>query len=82
MKHNYLKHLFTALMLMCVAVATAHDFAVGGIYYSITDATNKTVAVSYRGSYDDSYSNEYTGNVEIPESVADNGKTYSVTSIG
>ena len=82
MKHNYLKHLFTALLLMCVAVATAHDFEVDGIYYNITDATNKTVAVSYRGSYSDSYSNEYTGSVVIPESVTYNGKTYSVTSIG
>ena len=77
-----LKHLFTVLLLLCATAVAAHDFVVGGIYYNITDATNKTVAVSYRGSYSDSYSNEYTGNVEIPESVAYNGKTYSVTSIG
>ena len=71
--------LFTALLfLCCVGTATAHDFFVSGIYYSITDATNKTVKVTYEGKYSD----EYTGNVVIPESVTYNGTTYSVTSIG
>ena len=80
MKH--LKHLFTALLLMCATVVTAHDFEVGGIYYKITDATNKTVEVTYRGSYINNYDNEYIGSVVIPESVISNGNTYSVTSIG
>ena len=80
MKH--LKHLFTALLLLCTTVATAHDFEVDGIYYDITYAPTKTVAVTYRGSYDFSYSNEYTGSVVIPESVTYDGTTYSVTSIG
>ena len=80
MKH--LKHLFTALLLLCTTVATAHDFEVDGIYYDITYAPTKTVAVTYRGSYDYSYSNEYAGSVEIPESVTYDGTTYSVTSIG
>ena len=79
MKH--LKHLFTALLLLCATVATAHDFEVDGIYYNITDATNKTIEVSYRGFYYHSYDNEYTGSVAIPESVTYNGTTYSVTSI-
>ena len=59
--------------------ANAHDFEVGGIYYLI-DGTNATV--TYRGSSYDEYSNEYSGNVVIPESVTYNGATYSVTSIG
>ena len=80
MKH--LKHLFTALLLMCAATATAHDFEVDGIYYDITDATNKTVAITYKGTFDSQYSNEYTGTVVIPKSVTYNGTTYSVTSIG
>ena len=63
-------------------MATAHDFVVGGIYYNITDATNKTVAVTYKGSSYSAYFNEYTGDVVIPESVTYNGTTYSVTSIG
>ena len=76
------RHLLTALLLLCTIVATAHDFEVGGIYYNIADATNKAVAVTYKGSSYYEYSNEYTGNIVIPESVAYNGTTYSVTSIG
>ena len=76
------KHLFTVLLLLFCTVVNAHDFEVGGIFYSITDATNKTVAVTYKGGSSGVYSNEYTGNVVIPESVAYNGNTYSVTSIG
>ena len=82
MKHYYFKHLFTALLLLCTTVATAHDFEVDGIYYNITDATNKTVEVTYRGGYSYEYSDEYTGNIVIPESVACDGNIYSVTSIG
>ena len=77
-----IKHLFTTLLLLCTTVASAHDFEVDGIYYNITDATNKTIEVSYRGFYSYSYDNEYTGSVVIPESVTYNGTTYSVTSIG
>ena len=74
MKH--IKHLFTALLLLCTTVATAHDFEVGGIYYNITDATNKTVEVTYKVGC------SYAGCVVIPESVTYNDDTYSVTSIG
>ena len=74
-----IKHLFAALLLLCVTVATAHDFEVDGIYYNITDAAKKTVAVTSKGS---AYSNEYTGNVVIPEFVTYNGTIYGVTSIG
>ena len=77
-----IKHLFTALLLLFSVAVNAHDFEVGGIYYYISNSTNKTVEVTYKGDYYNSYSNEYTGNVVIPESVAYNGNTYSVTSIG
>ena len=77
-----IKHLFTLLLLLCATEATAHDFVAGGIYYNITDATNKTVEVTYKGNYSNSYSNEYTGSVVIPESVTNNSITYSVASIG
>ena len=79
MKH--LRHIFTALLLLCATTVAAHDFAVDGIYYNIT-ATNKKVEVTYRGDSYDDYSNEYAGSEVIPESVTYNGKTYSVTSIG
>ena len=77
-----LKHLLTALLLMVATVAMAHDFEVGGIYYNILSEEEKTVEVTYRGNSCSSYSNEYTGSVDIPSSVISNGITYAVTSIG
>ena len=75
--------LFTALLLMCcVGTAKAHDFEFDGIYYNITSSYSKTAEVTYKGSSYDSYLNEYTGCVVIPERVTYNGKIYSVTSIG
>ena len=79
---KYLKHLFTALLLLCSLTATAHNFKIDGIYYNITNDTNKTVEVTFRGNYYNAYSNEYTGSVVIPENVTYNGTTYSVTGIG
>ena len=67
--------------LLCTAVS-AHDFEVDGIYYRITSSSDLTVRVTYRGNYYDSYSNEYTGSVVIPEKVIYDSKEYSVTSIG
>lgn len=77
MKH--FRHLFTALLLLCVTVVSAHDFVVGGIYYNITGTTS--VEVTYQGSHVSEY-REYSGTVKIPESVIYNGTTYSVTKIG
>ena len=84
MKHNYFKHLFTALLLLCSTVAMAHDFETDGIYYTITDAANKTVAVSYKGDAYNLYSKEYSGSVVIPKIVYNraDGVYYGVTSIG
>lgn len=68
--------------LLCNLTASAHDFEVDGIYYSITSYyTDLAVAVTYEGEYWDSYSNEYSGAVTIPSTVTYNDKTYSVTSI-
>ena len=69
------KHLFTALLLLLSVAVNAHNFEVNGIYYNITDESNKTVAVTYKGSSYSEYSNEYTGSVVIPESVIYNGTT-------
>lgn len=82
MKNFYIKQLLTALLLLCSTVMNAHDFEVNGIYYNITDAAAKTMGVTYKGSYYNEYSNEYTGFVIIPQAVTYNGTTYSVTSIG
>ena len=83
MKNKTLSILLAVLMIMAASMASAHDFEVDGIYYQITSSTTPyTVAVSYKGPSWESYSDEYTGSVTIPETVSYNGKVYSVTSIG
>ena len=69
-------------LVLCNTPLFAEDFEVDGIYYYIMSAEDKTVAVTYRGSFYYSYSDEYSGAVTIPESVTYSGSTYSVTSIG
>ena len=78
MKHNYLKKLFTALLLLCATVVCAHDFEVDGIYYNILSKEGKTVEVTYKGTSYSEYSNEYTGNVVIPETVTVLGTSTTV----
>ena len=65
--------------LWCCMTANAHDFEVDGIYYNIL--TTAKVEITFKGSSYYEYDNEYTGKVEIPESVTYNGKTYSVEGI-
>ena len=87
MKQFRITILLTMLMSMFGSKAFAHDIEVANndgviIYYKWANEAKTELAVSYRGSKYDSYSNEYTGNVIIPESVDYNGNTYPVTSIG
>ena len=67
------------LALLLPATATAHDFEVDGIYYNIN---GNEVSVTYKGTYVESFSNEYSGSVTIPSTVTYNATTYFVTSIG
>ena len=85
MKHlKFNTFLLTLLLSMAGITAAAHDIEVANngktIYYVWTN-NNTELAVSFQG---DSwyYSNEYSGNVVIPESVTYDGATYPVTSIG
>ena len=86
MKKLNMTFLLTALLSIVGTRALAHDIAVSNadgvtIYYVWTNDRTE-LAVSYRwGSYD-SYSNEYYGAVNIPDSVTYEGKNYPVTSIG
>ena len=85
-KLSFITFLLIVLMSMAGAKAFAHDIEVKNaddvtIYYIWTN-NNTELAVSYAGWYYDSYSDEYTGEVVIPESVKYNGNTYNVTSIG
>ena len=78
--------LLTVLLSMTGIKAYAHDIEVANaqgktIYYVWTN-NNTELAVSFQGEYFDPYSNEYSGDIVIPESVTYNGTTYSVTSIG
>ena len=79
MKKTFFKSLLTIACLLCSIGVYAHDFEVDGIYYNKLSSTE--VEVTFRGGNYDSY-DEYTGTVEIPESVTYNGTNYSVTSIG
>lgn len=76
------KYLFVSFLLLTSIVSRAHDFEVDGIYYNITSAKKLTAAVTYRGESEDNYTDRYSGNVVIPESVTYGTKTYKVTSIG
>ena len=80
MKTILQKTLLTIACLLCSIGVYAHDFEVDGIYYNYSSTPRKAY-VTYRGKNYDSYSNEYTGAVIIPESVTYNGTTYSVTHI-
>ena len=79
MKH--LKLLFTALLLLYGSVTSAYDFEVDGICYRITDTINNTVEITYKGEILEYY-NDQVHSLVIPEKVAYNGVTYSVTGIG
>ena len=79
MKHlKTLKGLLLTLLLICTSTVFAHDFEVDGIYYKILSETDKTVEVTYKGSSDSEYSNEYIGNVVIPTIVTKSATTNSI----
>ena len=61
--------------------ALPHDFEVEGIYYKIISSSEKTLKVSYKGNNSYSYSNEYKGDVSIPDKVHYNGIDYTVIEI-
>ena len=77
-----MKKLFLLLTLLhCTSMAWAYDVEVDGIYYNLNQ-TNKTAAVTFKGSSFESHDNDYPGEVVIPENFIYDGITYSVTSLG
>ncbi len=68
--------LLTIVVLLCSISASAYDFEVDGICYTITSSEELTVEIAYKGPAG------YSGNFIIPNSVKYDGFTYSVTSIG
>ena len=83
---NMKKQLILLAMILLPLVASAHDIEVKNadgvtIYYNyINDGTE--LEVTFRSSSYSSYSNEYQGNVVIPEEVTYMNRTHKVTSIG
>lgn len=80
------KLLFIVVTILLPMVASAHDIEVKNadgviIYYNYTNDGTE-LEVTFRGYTSGSYSNEYTGNLVIPEDVTCVNKTYKVTSIG
>lgn len=79
--------LATITILLCSIAANAkvlitHDFEVDGIFYKKSIFNKEEVEVTFKGEDSDSYSNEYSGEVNIPSTVTYNDVTYRVTSIG
>ena len=60
----------------------AYNFQVGQLYYGVTDAAKREVAVVSENSSYPYYNNAPTGTITIPATVTNEGNTYSVTSIG
>jgi len=80
------KQLLLLAMILLPLVASAHDIEVQNadgvtIYYNYIN-DNTELKVTFRGSSRDSYSDEYQGNVVIPEEVTYMNRTRKVTSIG
>ncbi len=76
-KKHFPKLVMTVAMLLSILPASAYDFEANGIYFNITDATKHEVEVTEPGS-----EREYSGNINIPSTVMNEGTTYTVTSIG
>lgn len=66
-------------MLLCSIVSYAHDFKVDGIYYN--KMSNSTVSVTFMGESSETYLDEYSGDIYIPEGITYDGINYSVTAI-
>lgn len=76
-------------MLLPVLVAIAYDFEVNGIYYRILPDENQKIAVTYKEYVSENfsstsyatYTNDYNGDLSIPNQVTYNGTMYVVSRI-
>ena len=59
-----------------------HNFEVDGICYEIVNDISNIVKVTYKGGDWNTYQDEYSGVVVIPDKLTYKGKTYTVTEIG
>ena len=79
MKQFKLFFLLFVLMSMMSNKALAHDAEIDGIYYNFS---GDEATVTFKGYDSYSYSDEYSGDIVIPETVNYNSSTYTVTTIG
>lgn len=79
------KILLIAMLIIVANNVKAHDFEVDGYYYNFVSIPDLTVALTYKGEYDDYYweniSPSYSGDVTIPKTVEYLGKTFNVIGI-
>jgi hypothetical protein len=78
MKHFITKLIILILLALIGSDMYAYDFQVDGIYYNILSPQDLTVEVTYESSSNHNYS----GIVNIPETVEYRNKTLTVTGIG
>lgn len=69
-----LKHLFTALLIICCTTALAETVAIDGITYKTVEKAKTAFVIAGETNY--------SGNIIIPETIVHNDVTYSITSIG
>lgn len=74
MKTKLMKTLLAVVCLLSSIGASAYDFMVDGIYYTVTSLTDKTCSVTSGDGY--------TGNITIPANITYNNVILAVTSIG
>lgn len=74
-------YLLAIFMLLAGVNAFAWEFESGGLYYNILSEGEGTVEVTYKIlSFDNKH--YVSGDIDIPQRVTYNDKTYTVTSIG
>ena len=81
MKTNLQRLLIAIAVLLVGMNASAYDAYIDGIYYNL-NSSKLEATVTYLVYNSETNANAYTGSVTIPETVAYNGNTYSVTRIG
>ncbi len=73
--------LLAFLMLLVGISASAYDFQSGELYYNILSEEDRTVEVTYKFYNSSDNQNYVSGNVDIPQQLIYNNKTYTVTAI-
>ncbi len=80
-----MKKILLACLMTLFSISTwaGNGIEVDGIYYNFSDDTlEATVTCSGNEGVGASATNDYTGDIVIPETVVYEGKTYTVTAIG